>query len=83
VSHFFEKGSIGYSPNSVSKKFDGLELKAYHWKVSLLEVEKVCSSFFDDQNTFPKGTVKFDNALLMKDIEHEWIGLEEINGKNG
>ncbi len=76
VSDFFENGSIGYSPDK--NNFDGLKLKAYNWKVSLLEVHKVQSSFFEDENIFPKGSVKFDNALLMKDIEHEWIGLEKI-----
>jgi hypothetical protein len=55
--------------------FEGLELRIKNWKVSLLEVESVQSSFFDDRSIFPDGSVKFDNALLMKNIEHEWIGL--------
>jgi uncharacterized protein YqjF (DUF2071 family) len=76
VSNFFENGSVGYSPGS--KDFDGLELKAYNWKVSLLKVEEVHSSFFEDKNIFPEGSVKFDNALLMKNIEHEWVGLKRI-----
>lgn len=76
VSNFFEKGSVGYSPGA--NDFDGLELKAYNWKVSLLEVEEVHSSFFEDKNIFPEGAVKFDNALLMKNIEHEWVGLKSI-----
>ena len=75
VSQFFEDGSVGYSPNK--DNFDGLELKTYNWKVSLLEVEKVQSSFFNNEAIFPKGSVKFDNALLMEDIEHEWIGLKK------
>jgi len=79
VSDFFEKGSIGYSPTK--KGFDGLELKAYNWKVSLLEVAEVKSSFFDDKSIFPENSVKFDNALLMKNIEHQWISLKKI--KNG
>jgi len=76
VSDFFKKGAVGYSP--YSKGFDGLELNAYRWEVSLLEVEEVHSSFFEDEKLFPKGSVKFDNALLMKNIEHEWIGLKRI-----
>ncbi len=80
VSHFFESGSVGYSPNS--KDFDGLELKAKNWKVSLLEVDKVQSSFFEDESIFPAGSVKFDNALLMKNIEHEWIGLKKIKSES-
>ncbi|MFT4660634.1 MAG: hypothetical protein ACI8XB_000902 [Patiriisocius sp.] len=54
------------------------KLKAYTWKVSLLEVTEVKSSFFEDRSIFPEGSVKFDNALLMKDIEHEWIGMEKL-----
>jgi len=77
VSSFFENGSMGYSPNENS--FDGLRLKAYDWKVSLLEVEQVQSSFFEDKSIFPKGTITFDNALLMKNIMHEWIGLKQLN----
>ncbi|WP_298512649.1 DUF2071 domain-containing protein [uncultured Kordia sp.] len=80
VSEFFENGAVGYSPNN--HDFDGLELKAYHWKVSLLNVHKVQSSFFENTDIFPKGSVKFDNALLMKNIEHEWIGLKKIENPN-
>lgn len=79
ASDFFENGSIGYSPNKMN--FDGLELKTYNWEVFLLDVQKVQSSFFENASIFPKGSVKFDNALLMKDIEHEWIGLRKIRIK--
>lgn len=79
VSKFFENGSIGYSPTNMD--FDGLELKTYTWKVSILEVKKVESSFFEDRSIFPEGSVKFDNALLMKDVEHEWIGLKKIKSR--
>lgn len=77
VSDFFEQGTQGYSPNK--NEFEGLELKAYNWKMTLLDVEEVDSSFFNDEKIFPKGSVKFDNALLMTDIEHEWIELDGIN----
>ena len=70
ASHFFENGDLGYSPNK--GKFDGLRLKAYRWEVRPLEVSKVKSSFFENEEIFPKGSVTFDNALLMTNIEHEW-----------
>ena len=70
ASDFFEKGDLGYSPSK--EKFEGLKLNAYEWKVKPLEVVDVKSSFFEDKNIFPKGSVKFDNALLMTNIEHEW-----------
>ena len=70
ASNFFEKGELGYSPNK--NKFEGLRLKTYKWEVTPLVVSHVKSSFFEDTNIFPKGTVQFDNALLMTNIEHEW-----------
>ena len=78
ASDFFEKGAIGYSPNKIGETFDGLELNTYEWKVKPLTVSEVRSTFFEDETVFPKGTVKFDNALLMKNIKHEWKSLKEI-----
>ena len=69
-SAFFKDGDLGYSPNK--SKFDGLRLKAYEWKVRPLDVSAVKSSFFENEEIFPKGSVMFDNALLMTNIEHEW-----------
>lgn len=70
ASRFFEKGAVGYSPNK--DQFDGLKLQTYRWEMRPLEVSKVSSSFFEDQSIFPKGSVTFDHALLMTEIEHEW-----------
>ncbi|MGG9963692.1 DUF2071 domain-containing protein [Ferruginibacter sp. SUN106] len=70
ASGFFEKGAVGYSPNG--KKFEGLKLETYNWKVKPLAVSNVQSGFFENETIFPKGSVKFDNALLMTRLEHEW-----------
>ncbi len=78
ASDFFENGAIGYSPTKQPSVYDGLKLKTFNWKVSPLTVEKVKSSFFDDDRIFPKGSIKFDNALLMTNIDHEWRGLPQI-----
>ena len=75
ASDFFEGGELGYSPNG--QKFDGLKLKAYKWEVRPLEVADVKSSFFENEQLFPKGSVTFDNALLMTNIEHEWKSEKE------
>lgn len=76
ASDFFEKGDLGYSPNK--EKLEGLRLNAYEWKVKPLEVLNIKSSFFEDEKLFPKGSVQFDNALLMKNIEHEWKSEKNI-----
>lgn len=78
ASQFFQYGSVGYSPGKTGETFDGLELGTKKWEVSPLTVTQVRSSFFENELVFPKGSVKFDNALLMRSIEHEWKGLKEI-----
>ena len=36
------------------------------------------SSFFEDESLFPRGSVGFDCALLMRGIEHEWHGKPDL-----
>ena len=74
ASAFFERGSLGYSVTGEPGKFDGLELHSFNWQVQPLAVEKVESSFFENEKLFPPGSVEFDCALLMRGIEHEWHG---------
>ena len=70
ASDFYKNGAIGYSPNKTG--YDGMELKTFEWHVDSLAVKNVKSSFFEDENVFPKGSVTFDNALLMRGIKHKW-----------
>lgn len=78
VSRFFEAGSLGYSPDGSNERFDGLELRTSNWHVSPLQIGNVESSFFDDRETFPVGSVTFDNALLMRGIDHEWHSRKSL-----
>ena len=75
VSDFFEKGAVGYSPNK--DKYEGLKLLAYKWQVRPLYVLNVHSSFYNNEAVFPKGSIQFDNALLMTRVEHEWKSLKD------
>jgi len=78
ASNFFKQGSVGYSPNKIGEAFDGLELRTKNWQVAPLTVLNVTSSFFENEAIFPKGTLAFDNALLMKNIDHEWRSKKKI-----
>jgi hypothetical protein len=78
ASDFFEGGSLGYSATRDDAHFDGLELRCDTWRVTPLRVERVESSFFDNADRFPPGTVAFDNALLMRDIPHRWLGRDDL-----
>lgn len=78
ASEFFQAGSLGYSATSHASRFQGLQLKCLNWQVQPLAVEEVRSSFFDEETLFPKGSIHFDNALLMRGIEHEWHGQPDL-----
>jgi len=72
ASSFFESGSIGYSVTKDSRRLDGIFLRTKTWKMQMLDVDEVQSSYFEDEKRFPAGSVTFDCALIMRDIEHEW-----------
>jgi hypothetical protein len=74
VSAFFERGSLGYSVTRTPGTFDGMRLHSFTWALTPLKIERIESSYFDDAATFPPGSVTFDNALLMRQVEHEWHG---------
>jgi len=78
ASAFFEHGSIGYSVTSDAGRLDGIELRTHGWTVEPLQVEEVFSSYFSDETRFPKGSVEFDCALVMRNLGHEWHSAEDL-----
>jgi hypothetical protein len=78
ASAFFRAGSLGYSPTPDPARFQGLELRCHRWQVEPLDVEEARSSVFDDEATFPRGSIGFDCALLMRGVEHQWHGRADL-----
>ena len=78
ISAYFQSGSLGYSATPDPSRFQGLDLRCHNWQVEPLAIEAVRSSFFDDVSLFPKGSIEFDCALLMQNIEHEWHGQSDL-----
>ena len=78
VSAFFRGGSLGYSATRDPRTFQGLELRCDRWQVEPLAVTAVRSSVFDDRSVFPEGSVRFDCALLMRGVPHEWHGKADL-----
>jgi uncharacterized protein DUF2071 len=72
ASAFFEPGSVGYSATASGRRLDGVVLKTHSWSVAPLAMERVASSYFADETTFPPGSIAFDCALIMRNIAHEW-----------
>lgn len=78
ASSFFEGGSVGYSVTSDPGRLDGLKLETSQWLVEPLDVERIYSSYFSDETKFPRGTIEFDHALIMRNVEHEWHSADDL-----
>jgi len=69
---FFCSANSGGSPSEDSDSLEGIALEAKEWKVRPFRINRVSCSFFDDQDRFPRGSIEFDHALVMRDIAHTW-----------
>jgi len=78
ASAFFEGGSLGYSVTRDGGRLDGLRLQTNQWRVEPLEVSRISSSYFSDEEKFPPGAIEFDHALIMRDIKHEWHSADDL-----
>jgi hypothetical protein len=77
-SEFFESGRLGYSATRDLCRFDGVVLDVKRWIVQPFEVSQLYSSYFANEGLFPRGSVEFDHALLMRNAEHEWHGAADF-----
>ena len=78
ASYFFEGGALGYSVTGDPDRLDGLTLETKEWRVEPLQVRRVYSSYFSDEEKFPKSSVEFDHALIMRNVAHEWHSADDL-----
>lgn len=78
ASNFFKGGATGFSVTRDPCRLDGLVLETKSWSVSPLNVRSIDSKYYSDRSIFPLGTIHFDNALLMEDIDHEWRSTKDM-----
>ena len=78
TSKFFEGGSLGYSVTKDPARLDGVKLKTKDWRVEPLNIGKVYSSYFADEEKFPAGSIAFDHALIMRNVTHEWHNANDL-----
>lgn len=78
AARFFARDRVAYSPRFEKTIFDGVALKCKNWKVQPLRVSALMASYFQQNTLFPKGSIYFDHALVMKQIEHEWHARKEL-----
>jgi hypothetical protein len=53
-------------------------LRTEAWSVAALAVERAYSSYFEDATQFPPGSLRFDCALVMRNVPHEWETASEM-----
>lgn len=72
ASRFFRCAPVGYAATPTPGVFDGVELGTGTWGITPLHVATAESSFFDDRQRFPQGTVALDSAFLMEGLATTW-----------
>ena len=78
VSDFFLTGNIGWSSRDTDGKYDAIELVTEEWSMEPLLVKESYSSYFSDLSKFPEGSVQFDSAMIMRNLQHSWVSRESI-----
>ncbi len=78
ASEFFRVGCNGYSVTKDAGRLDGLCLDIQDWRAESLGVERARSTFYDDPALFPPGTIELDHALLMRNAQHNWRALDDV-----
>jgi hypothetical protein len=78
VVRFFERGDRGFSCSLRGDRLEGMRLRSLTWRMVPLAVQDVESAFYDATDRFPTGTIGLDGAVLMRDVPHEWHGLNDV-----
>ncbi|MFI7586231.1 DUF2071 domain-containing protein [Spongisporangium articulatum] len=78
ASRFFETGGPGLSVTREANRLDAVHLHCDRWRVEPVALERVTSSFYDDERRFPPGSVVLDTALLMRDVPVVWQPLPAV-----
>lgn len=78
ASEFFRRAPCGFSFGRDGCTLEGLKLHAIDWHIDPLQVEKVSACYYQDLKRFPKGSIEFDHALVMRAVPHEWHELKDV-----
>ena len=78
VSDFFMTGNIGWSSKDKENEYDAIELKTVEWNMEPLLVKDSYSAYFADESKFPKGSVEFDSAMIMRNLKHSWVSRDNL-----
>jgi uncharacterized protein YqjF (DUF2071 family) len=78
VRTFFARGDAGFSCTLDGHHMEGMRLETLEWNMVPLEVDTVRSTFYDDSDRFPPGSIGLDGAVLMRGVPHRRHELSSI-----
>jgi hypothetical protein len=78
ASSFFRSGSTGYSNARRRDRYEGVELLTDRWSVAPFAAKVATTTFFGDPAVFPPGSVEFDCALLMRNVDCRFEALPAL-----
>jgi hypothetical protein len=81
AAEFFRSASAGYSPAAGGEHFDGIELQVNDWNLMPLRLTSLHCPFYDECDRLPPGSIQFDSAFLMQNVEHSWIALPPLSAR--
>jgi hypothetical protein len=79
AANFFSLGATGYSLSGDGRSFEGMELRSLSWKIAPMKATETYSRWFAREDVFPRGSVEFDCALVMRNIPHQWHSRPRIS----
>lgn len=78
ASDFLRRGDCGFSCALNGERLEGMRLRTLRWLMTPLAASEVSSAFYENEEKFPRGSVEFDSALLMRGVPHEWHELSDV-----
>jgi hypothetical protein len=72
ISTFFRQAPVGWSPNLRRGSLDGVELASDPWSMTPATIQHVRSSYFDDPQRFPPGSIEVHSAVAMYNLPVSW-----------
>ena len=78
VSDFFARGDCGFSCALRSEALEGMRVESLRWEMAPVAIRNLHAAFFENEAMFPRGSVGFDSAVVMRGIPSRWHALHRV-----
>jgi len=78
VCSFFQRADCGFNTTLRGDAFEGQQLVQHNWEVAPVAIADLHASYFADEQRFPRGSVGFDSAVILRGVPHYWQALRSL-----